>query len=44
MAKRLGIWTCLQITFFGGGKENIDEYVLKPMSCPAHILLFKRGT
>jgi len=29
--------------FFGGGKENIDEYVLKPMSCPAHILLFKRG-
>lgn len=29
--------------FFGGGKENIDEYILKPMSCPAHILLFKRG-
>jgi len=29
--------------FFGGGKESRDGYVLKPMSCPAHILLYKRG-
>ncbi|MDX7992308.1 threonine--tRNA ligase, partial [Xenorhabdus littoralis] len=29
--------------FFGGGQENMQEYALKPMSCPAHILLFKRG-
>ncbi|MEZ9230739.1 threonine--tRNA ligase [Vibrio amylolyticus] len=29
--------------FFGSGKEGHDKYVLKPMSCPAHILLYKRG-
>lgn len=29
--------------FFGGDKESPDDYALKPMSCPAHILLFKRG-
>ncbi|WP_049845925.1 threonine--tRNA ligase [Vibrio sp. VPAP30] len=29
--------------FFGGSNECHDRYVLKPMSCPAHILLYKRG-
>ncbi|CDG15811.1 tRNA synthetase class II (G H P and S) [Xenorhabdus doucetiae] len=29
--------------FFGGDQENMQAYALKPMSCPAHILLFKRG-
>lgn len=29
--------------FFGGSKEHQDGYVLKPMSCPAHIMLYKRG-
>ncbi|WP_428787716.1 threonine--tRNA ligase [Vibrio profundum] len=29
--------------FFGGGQESREGYVLKPMSCPAHILLYKRG-
>ncbi|UTM60311.1 threonine--tRNA ligase [Photobacterium sp. CCB-ST2H9] len=29
--------------FFGGDQENELDYALKPMSCPAHILLFKRG-
>ncbi|WP_340613945.1 threonine--tRNA ligase [Xenorhabdus thailandensis] len=28
--------------FFGGDQENMHAYALKPMSCPAHILLFKR--
>ncbi|PHM29460.1 threonine--tRNA ligase [Xenorhabdus innexi] len=29
--------------FFGGDQEGMQNYALKPMSCPAHILLFKRG-
>lgn len=29
--------------FFGGSQEKQSGYVLKPMSCPAHILLYKRG-
>ncbi|WP_070964244.1 threonine--tRNA ligase [Vibrio sonorensis] len=29
--------------FFGGGKDEREGYVLKPMSCPAHIMLYKRG-
>ncbi|MEZ8409684.1 threonine--tRNA ligase [Vibrio splendidus] len=29
--------------FFGGSQEQQSGYVLKPMSCPAHILLYKRG-
>ncbi|MCM0148790.1 threonine--tRNA ligase [Photobacterium galatheae] len=29
--------------FFGGDQENEQDYALKPMSCPAHILLFQRG-
>ncbi|MCC8365731.1 threonine--tRNA ligase [Xenorhabdus sp. PB61.4] len=29
--------------FFGGDQECMSDYALKPMSCPAHILLFKRG-
>ncbi|MDC9592928.1 hypothetical protein PSI17_04775 [Xenorhabdus sp. IM139775] len=29
--------------FFGGDREDRQAYALKPMSCPAHILLFKRG-
>ncbi|WP_249199421.1 aminoacyl--tRNA ligase-related protein [Photobacterium sp. GJ3] len=29
--------------FFGGDQENDQDYALKSMSCPAHILLFKRG-
>ncbi len=29
--------------FFGGGRDADADYVLKPMSCPAHILMYKRG-
>lgn len=29
--------------FFGGDQEDIQDYALKPMSCPAHILLFKHS-
>ena len=29
--------------FVGGEFNNEPEYALKPMSCPAHILFFKRG-
>jgi len=29
--------------FFGGSNKQHNGYVLKPMSCPAHILLYKRG-
>jgi len=29
--------------FFGGGLDCELEYALKPMSCPAHILFYKRG-
>lgn len=29
--------------FMGGDINTPAEYALKPMSCPAHILLFKRG-
>ncbi len=29
--------------FFGGALGSDTEYALKPMSCPAHILFFKRG-
>ncbi|MDC9614439.1 threonine--tRNA ligase [Xenorhabdus khoisanae] len=29
--------------FFGGDQEEIQDYALKPMSCPAHILLFKHS-
>jgi len=29
--------------FFGGEQNGDQEYALKPMSCPAHILMYKRG-
>ncbi|UTV29673.1 threonine--tRNA ligase [Photobacterium atrarenae] len=29
--------------FFGGDPAGEQDYALKPMSCPGHILLFKRG-
>lgn len=29
--------------FMGGDRQSPSEYALKPMSCPAHILFFKRG-
>jgi threonyl-tRNA synthetase len=29
--------------FFGGEQSGDQEYALKPMSCPAHILMYKRG-
>ncbi|WP_302050941.1 threonine--tRNA ligase [Vibrio coralliilyticus] len=29
--------------FFGGSSDEKRGYVLKPMSCPAHILMYKRG-
>jgi threonyl-tRNA synthetase len=29
--------------FFGGELGNETEYALKPMSCPGHILIFRRG-
>ncbi|QUX94044.1 threonine--tRNA ligase [Marinomonas sp. CT5] len=32
-----------QDMFFGGEQGGSQEYALKPMSCPAHILLYKRG-
>jgi threonyl-tRNA synthetase len=32
-----------QDMFFGGEQNGQQEYALKPMSCPAHILLYKRG-
>lgn len=32
-----------QDMFFGGEQNGDQEYALKPMSCPAHILMYKRG-
>lgn len=29
--------------FMGGDRQSPSAYALKPMSCPAHILYFKRG-
>jgi threonyl-tRNA synthetase len=29
--------------FMGGDAQSPGEYALKPMSCPAHILFYKRG-